>query len=267
MTAGAAIVLTGATGGLGQALVAEMARPGVVFFLSGRDPDRLEKVTELAHAQGAQVQCCDVSLTDQAAFLQALMQFEDAHPVDLVLCAAGVKTGNVDGCEPAAQVDRILGVNLTATVHVVQAILPKMIERRRGHIGLVSSLAAISPHADLLSYSATKAGVRAYGTALRQALHGTGVSVSVITPGYVDTPMTDRHKGPTPQKMSAETAASIIARGLKAKRAYITFPWLLTVLVRLKALLPVRLRDRIDQSHRARIIPDADEVHAQDSER
>ncbi|MBT8459205.1 MAG: SDR family NAD(P)-dependent oxidoreductase, partial [Boseongicola sp.] len=202
---------------------------------------------------------CTTDVTDIAAFTEALLAFDAMQSVDLFVCGAGVKTGQTEGCESPEQLDRVLDVNLRAPLHAVQSLLPKMIVRRRGQIALMSSMAAISPHADLLSYSATKAALRAYGTALRQAVRGTGVSVSVITPGYIDTPMTARQLGPTPFKVSAERAAKVIDRGLARNRPYITFPLALTMLVRLKAMLPVAFRDLIDSGHRARIIPDSDE--------
>ncbi len=267
MTGKRAIVLTGATGGIGRALVFEMAQPDTVFFLAGRDRHRLKEVATLAEERGASFVLCDIPLTERVAFLEALKKFDDAHPIDILLSAAGVKTGNVAGSEPPTQVDRVVQVNLTATIHIVQVVVSRMIERRKGQIVLFSSLAAISPHADLLSYSASKAGVRAYGMALRKAVSGTGVSVSVVTPGYIATPMTDRHIGPTPQKISAERAAKLIVRGLDARRPYITFPGLLTVLVRLKAMLPVRLQDLIDRGHRAQILPDQDELLCSEKER
>ncbi|TMV63086.1 SDR family NAD(P)-dependent oxidoreductase, partial [Thioclava sp. BHET1] len=133
----------------------------------------------------------------------------------------------------------------------------------RGRIALVSSLAALSPHGDLLSYSATKAGLRGYGVALRRALRGTGVKVTVITPGFIDTPMTDRQLGPAPMKIDADRAAGIVARGLERGQAMIAFPKLLILLVRLENLLPRPILDLIDSFYRARIVPDADEA-AQD---
>ena len=253
------IAITGATGGIGQALVREWAQPGVTFFLAGRDAARLEEVREIAERAGAVAHVTNVPVTNTAAFVEALLAFDAEHPVDLFVAGAGVKTGHTDGCELPDDLDRVLDVNLRAPLHLVQAILPAMIARGGGQIALFSSLAALSPHADLLSYSATKAGLRAYGVGLRQAVKGTGVGVSIVTPGYVDTPMTDRQIGPTPQKISAESAAGIIARGVARRTPYITFPLTLTLLIRLKSMLPVGVRDMIDSHHRARILPDGDE--------
>ena len=121
-------------------------------------------------------------------------------------------------------------------------------------------MAAISPHADLLSYSASKAGLAAYGTALRRATRGSGVRISVVLPGFVDTPMTDRQRGPTPFRISADAAARRIRRGLDRRRPVIAFPWPLAALLFLQSLLPTAAADLIDARFRAEILPDRDEV-------
>ncbi|MBV1868827.1 MAG: SDR family NAD(P)-dependent oxidoreductase [Marinosulfonomonas sp.] len=253
------VVITGATGGLGQALTLAYAASGVTLLIFGRDMERLAGVAKAARAQGASVETSTIPVTDAQAFEACLVNFDARVPVDLFLAVAGVKTGNVKGCEPPEQLDRVLDVNLKAVMHNVQAILPAMQARRRGQIALFSSIAALSPHADLLSYSATKAGLRAYGTALRRALLGSGVLVSVVTLGFIDTPMTDRQLGRTPMKLSANHAARIICRRLARKQKFITFPLPLAFLIRLESLLPVWLGDLIDRNYRAEILPDQDE--------
>lgn len=155
---------------------------------------------------------------------------------------------------------RVVAVNLTGTLLTVQAVLPGMLRRGRGQIAIMSSLASRSPHPDLLSYSATKAGVEAYAIALRRSLDGSGVSVSVLLPGFVDTPMTHRHLGPTPFLITAHDAARRIARGLEVGQPTIAFPRRLSLLIALRnAVLPRFLSDRIEARLRARIIPDSDE--------
>ena len=253
------IIITGASGGLGRALVREYAEPGVSFLLVGRNTERLEAACADARAAGADVCHAVGSVSDLDTIAAAMHSFEDAGGVDLVLLAAGVKTGNAEGVEPVEHLDRVLTVNLAATMHNVQALLPRMRSRGLGQIALFSSLAAIAPQPDLISYSASKAGLIGYGTALRRALMGSGVSVHVIVPGFVDTPMTDRHLGRTPMKISAAKAAGIIRKGLARRRPVIAFPRTLVVLIRLQNLLPAALSDRIDMAFRAEIVPDEDE--------
>ncbi|MCG6884788.1 MAG: SDR family NAD(P)-dependent oxidoreductase [Silicimonas sp.] len=257
------IIITGATGGIGRALVREYARPGTSFLLFGRNGENLAAAQHDAEQAGAIAETCAIPATDYDDMANAMLAFDASDPVDLVLLCAGVKTGNRGGVEPPEHLDRVLAVNLTAPIRHAQAILPRLRERDRGQIAFFSSLAALAPQADILSYSASKSGLRAYAAGLRRDLIGTGVSVHVITPGFVDTPMTDRHLGHTPLKISAERAAVLIRRGLSRGQAYITFPRLLVLLVRLQNLLPVAIADRIDRNYRAEIVPDGDEADGQ----
>jgi len=254
------IVITGASGGIGQALVACYAAPGRHLLLCGRDAARLAAAALRATEAGAQVDLLTTSLAEPETFAADLAAFDDRVPIDLLICAAGVKTGNIHGIELPAQLQRVIAVNLTGTMLAVQSVLPGMRQRGAGRIALLSSLAARSPHADLLSYSATKAAVGAYGTALRQSLEGSGVGVSLVLPGFVDTPMTHRHKGPTPFLISAGDAALRIKRGLDAGRRTIAFPRRLALLIALRnAVLPAALSDRIEARLRAQVLPDDDE--------
>lgn len=260
---GRGIVLTGATGGLGRALVAQLSKPGATLLLCGRNEERLSSIAALARRQGAEVVTLRTDLmrnTGRAIFDAAIRDFDRQHPVDLLLANAGVKTGNQAGIEAKGQTERIVAVNLTAVIACTQAILPAMRLRAHGRIGLIGSIAGLSPQPDLLSYSATKAAVAAYATALRRELRGSGVGVSLVLPGFVDTPMTHRHHGPTPLLMSAETAALAIVRGLERRRNVIAVPQSLRLLVALSNALPMALSDRIDRMFRARIEPDSDEM-------
>lgn len=254
------VVLTGASGGLGRALAAELAAPGRRMLLMGRDAQRLAEAAGAARARGAEVETAAVPLTETAALSRCLREFDVVHPVDLLIANAGVKTGNRGGIEPVVQAERVIAVNLTATIHAVQALLPAMRARRRGRIAIVGSLAAVAPHGDLLSYSATKAGLQAYATALRRSLAGSGVGVTTVIPGFMDTPMTDRQKGPAPMLMPPARAARIVARGLERGRATIAFPLPLIIGAWLGERLPAPLADRIMARYRAEILPDPDEA-------
>lgn len=253
------IVLTGASGGLGQALAPALAGPGVHMLLLGRDETRLRKAGDAAEAKGAQVEYALVSVQDHKALDAALLTFDRKHSIDLLIANAGVKAGNVLGVETPGTAARIVDVNLTGTISTVESLLPAMTARGGGQIAIVSSLAALSSQADLLSYSATKAGLRSYGIGLRRALKGSGVGVSIITPGFIDTAMTDRQDGPTPFLISPQKAAEKIVSGLKNKRNLIAFPWALVLLTRLGNLLPAPLADWANAGFRAKIEPDEEE--------
>lgn len=256
------IVLTGASGGLGLALAAELSAPGRHLLLVGRDAARLDRAAEAVRARGGSPRIAQVCNTDGVALAACLRAFDAEAPVDLLIANAGVKTGNRDGVEPPGQAARVIDVNLRGTITAVEALLPPMRERGRGTLAIVGSLAAIAPHADLLSYSATKAGLHAYATALRRSLRGSGLRVVTVIPGFMDTPMTDRQQGPAPMRMAPERAARIIARGLAAGRTTIAFPRALILASWCAERLPAPLADAIMRRYRAEILPDEDEARA-----
>lgn len=259
------IVVTGASGGLGRELVRSYAAEGVAFLLFGRDPERLARVGEDARASGATVTDVACDARDREAIRSAIEDFCLTHEVDLVLHLVGTKCGNEAGIEPDRAFDDVLSTNLAFPVFVNSRLLPRMRARGKGRVVLVSSLAAVAPHPDLISYSASKAGLSAYGAALRRALQGTGVGVSIVEAGFIDTPMTDIHEGPTPMKLSSAKAARHIREGIDRGRAYIRFPYSLWLASKLLSLLPTPLGDRVIHRLRARILDEAARVHAANS--
>ena len=177
---------------------------------------------------------------DRPALSAFLGGFDAAHPVDLLVANAGVLEGRrADGTlEDAAVARRVIEINLLGAIDTVHAVLPGMTARGGGHIVLVSSLAGISPVADAPAYSASKAGLLGYGRALRAALAATGVRVSVVCPGYVESAMTESHIGKQPGKISAAAAARLIAAGIARNRAVIGFPRVLFGAAMIAAFVP-----------------------------
>ncbi|MEO1491837.1 MAG: SDR family NAD(P)-dependent oxidoreductase [Pseudomonadota bacterium] len=253
-----AIVLTGASSGIGAALVTEMAGPGVHMLLTGRDASRLDSAAETAHANGAMVETAVLDVTDTDALASRLQAFDAAHPVDLVIANAGVMAGLGPGRSPEPQGTsrRLIQTNLLGAIDTVEPLLPAMLARGTGHIALVSSMAALHPHGDMPSYSASKAGLRAWGASIRQWLRPRGIAVTVICPGFVTSPMSARHQGFKPFEIDARDAARRIVRGLARGRPLITFPWPLAVLIWIGQRLPPRLSDLAAKGFRATIRPD-----------
>ena len=137
---------------------------------------------------------------------------------------------------------RVIEINVIGVLNAVHPVLPRMIARGQGQIGIMSSLAGFIPLADAPSYCASKAAVLSYGLGLRGAVEGKGIRVSVVCPGYVDTPMIAQETGWQPFKMSAEAAAEQTVRGLAANRAVIAFPSVLATMSWIGGQLPDRVR-------------------------
>lgn len=258
MTTPKAIVITGASAGLGAALATAYAAPGRHLLLIARRAAVLENLAETLRAKGAEVTIAAIGVDDQPAMHDAITRFDDAHSVDLVIANAGVTAGLGPDNTPENPADTrwMINVNLIGAMNTVEPLIPRFQKRAAGQIALVSSIAAIRPHAGLIGYSAAKAGVRAWGVALRGWLRPQGVEVSVITPGFITTEMSARHKGRRPFEISADKAAAIIQRGLNRKQPMITFPARLALLIWLGNRLPPLMSDWFDRGYGAEIEPD-----------
>ena len=234
------IVITGASSGIGRALALELATPGVAIGLLGRQEAKLSEVAALCRAKGALVEIGQIDVTDPTGLALWFKCFDETHPIDWVLANAGV-TGSISpdrALEPLIEANGLLGVNLNGVLNTVYAALPLLRERKHGQIGLMSSLAAWRGMAITPAYSASKAGVKAYGEALRDLLAPEGIGISVICPGFVDTPMSDRFPRHRLGMISAELAAAKIVAGMRANNAYVAFPSSFILGLRLLNLLP-----------------------------
>jgi short-subunit dehydrogenase len=243
------ILVTGASGGIGQALALHYAGPGRTLVLHGRDEARLEELARQCEARGARVQCLAFDLARRGHLGAWQDKLAALGALDLVLVNAGV-TSNVGpqaAGEPWADVERLLDVNLHAAIATVLGVLPAMRSRGHGQIALVSSLSAWYGLPLTPAYCASKAGLKAYGEALRGWLAGEGIAVNVILPGFVATEMSAVFPGPRPLIWAPQRAARRIARGLAGNRARISFPFPLDFGMWWLAVLPAGLSQRILQ--------------------
>lgn len=172
------MLLTGASGGIGAAIAAALRERGASLVLSGRRADVLER---LAREVGAtRVLPADLAEGSDVGDLAT-----GVGPVDVLVANAALPaSGAVTDYSPE-QIDRALDVNLRAPIQLARALLPGMVERGAGHLVFISSLAGKVASPGSALYSATKFGLRGFAQGLRQDLHGTGVGVTAVFPGFV----------------------------------------------------------------------------------
>jgi short-subunit dehydrogenase len=174
---GRTVLLTGASGGLGQAIAERLADAGALLLLSAR---RAEVLEPLAQRLGGRA--LPVDLTSHAD-IERLVR--DAGDVDVLVANAGLPgSGRLDGYDVAG-IDRVLEVNLRAPIVLARLLVPGMVERGSGHVVFMSSLSGKTATVGQSLYSATKFGLRGFATGLRADLHGTGVGVSTVFPGFI----------------------------------------------------------------------------------
>ncbi len=246
------VAITGASRGLGAALAQLYAAPGVRLALVARSRSGVEQVAEACRARGAEVLVATCDLAEMAAGRRWIAEVEAVAPIDIVLVNAGMFSGRdrQDSFESAEEAAAILRINLEAAIDVATAAAERMRARGRGHIVLVTSLAAIHPLADAPVYSASKAGLRAYGEALRERLLPHNVHVTVALPGHFESDQTRAQIGEMPLMMKPEGVAKRIARGIAWRRAEVAFPLGLVLLVTGGRLVPWRLRAFLGKSQR-----------------
>ncbi len=252
-----AVYITGASLGLGAALAEAYAAPGVFLALCARNPAPLDEVARRCRNHGADVLAMAADVADPASLAAWAEAAMARRPPDLVIANAGIFAGTRrDGrLESVEEARAQIRVNLEGAINTVSALLPTMVQEGRGRIVLIASLAAMHPLADAPAYSASKAGLAAYGLALDEALNGRGVRVSVVLPGHIRTRQTAVHIGLTPLEMAPQEAAAIIRRGIAHGKSRIVFPWRLALLARLGAALPAPLRHRLARPFRFRVGP------------
>jgi short-subunit dehydrogenase len=238
-----AILITGASSGIGAALARAYARPGAFLALAGRDRRRLEAVAGACRDGGARVTAEIVDVTDRAAVARWVGGTDDGHPLDLVIANAGISAGTGGQGEDEEQTRAIFAVNVGGVLNTVLPVIPRMRARKHGQIAVMSSVAGFRGLPGAPAYSASKAAVKAYGEALRGWLAADGVRVSVICPGFVETPMTAGNPYPMPFLMQADRAAALIRRGLARDKARIAFPRLMYWSMWLLGALPPSISD------------------------
>ena len=240
-----AVLITGASSGIGKALAHDYAGPGRFLALCGRDGERLQTVAEACRKFGSQVNAETVDVADRDATARWIESVDALNPLDLVIANAGISAGTGGQGESESQARDIFAINLAGVLNTVWPAITAMRRRGRGQIAIVSSIAGFRGIPGTPAYSASKAAVKVYGEALRGWLAADGIKVSVVCPGFVRTRMTDENPYPMPFIIDADKAAGIIRRGLERNKARIIFPWPMHLAAWLLGALPPAWTDRL----------------------
>jgi short-subunit dehydrogenase len=244
---GAVAIVTGASSGIGRALALRLAAEGHRVGLIARRRDELEEAAGAISAAGGRAVAAPADVGDRGALHAAVAEVEGRlGPADVMVANAGF--GAPTRLDPlnTGDVETTFRVNVLGVVYSVEAVLPGMLRRGRGHLVAVSSLAAFKGLPGESAYCASKAAVNAYMEGLRIALRGRGVAVTTICPGFVRTPMAPMDAAATPFIMSADAAARRIARAIARRRSgVVRFPWPMAALMALIARMPDALVARL----------------------
>lgn len=213
---GRRLLLTGATSGLGPGLARALHVAGYRLVLSGRRPEALAPLAR--ELVGSETIAADLGQPGEVERLA-----RDAGEIDVLVANAGVHSRGTFLEVDVAGIDEELDVNLRAPVVLTRLLVEGMVARRRGHIVLMASMGGQAPAPGQIVYGPTKAGLRAFGFALRNELRGTGVAVSLVSPYFVgEAGMFARTGAHAPGEVTPRQVNDAVLRAVRQGPAEIT---------------------------------------------
>ena len=249
---GARVWLTGASSGIGAALVTRLVDRGARVAITARRVDLLEAIARENSKGGSSLLVVPADVTDPAAVAAAARRIEaEWGGIDLAIFNAGGSVASnpqsADRNPQFAAPDFVdtMALNYFSVVYGIDAVLPGMLARGSGHIAAVASLAGYRASSVALPYSAAKAAVIHLIEGLRLSTGSRGIAFTIINPGFVRTPLTARNTLRMPFLVEVDDAAGRIVRGLERRKREIHFPAPLSWTVKLLRLLPDSVYARI----------------------
>ena len=231
--------VTGASSGIGRSVALELARRGYKVAAVAR---RLPELEALATESGGNIFAHSGDITDRAAMAALVGAVEAAHgPVALAFLNAGTYAADGDGHVDAAAMMHTFAVNVGGTVNCLDPLTRRMVARGFGQIAVNASVAGYGGLPRSVAYGATKAALINMAASLKFALDPLGITMQVVNPGFVRTPLTDRNDFPMPFLMEPDVSAKIICDGFERKGFEITFPRRLAWLLKAINFLPYAL--------------------------
>jgi short-subunit dehydrogenase len=229
------VLITGATSGIGLALVEQYVSLGEQVIACGRSEQKMKLIEDKVF------QSCLFDITDELSVEHAA---NHCQGLDILILNAGDCQYIDDPIDfnGKAFAD-VITTNLTALGSLLEHFLPKV--KRGGQVVFVSSSATIIPFPRSEAYGASKAGVDYLAGSLRLDLRKHDIDVTLVHPGFVRTPLTDKNDFAMPFMISSEDAAARMVAGIAKRKAYLHFPKRLTGLLKLFALLPSSLWQRV----------------------
>lgn len=234
--------ITGASSGIGKATALEMARRGWTVCATARRVEDLEAVADAAAGLSGRIvaHACDV--TDEAAMASVVETIERVHgPIALAFLNAGVAPYTRAGTLDVAAFRMAMNVNVLGVVNGLSPALARMSARRRGQVAVNASIAGYRGLPQAAAYGASKAAAIHLCEALKFDCDNLGITLQVVNPGFIDTPLTRKNEFPMPFLMSMDEAARRVVDGFERGGFEVIFPRRLALILKLMRMLPYRI--------------------------
>ncbi len=233
--------ITGAGTGIGRGLALALVARGMTVAASARTEADLAKLAADAKGPGS-ILPMPLDVTDEAAVRDTVARIEaEAGPITLAILNAGTNSEVTAEKFDTIKFAHVVDTNLMGAVHSLGALLPLLRQRRAGRIAIVASVAGYRGLPTAAAYAASKAGLIAMTESLKPELEADNVELTLINPGFVDTPLTRKNKFPMPFLIDTDEAVDSIMKGLERGRFEIVFPWQMTAAMKLLGVLPYGL--------------------------
>ncbi|GGK57892.1 SDR family oxidoreductase [Nocardia camponoti] len=240
---GLVVAVTGGAAGIGREIAHQLALQGALVCIGDLSGD----AARLASRElPGTVHGCELDVTDERSFHDFLATTEALYgPIDVLVNNAGVMWVGSFDTEPDTATARMLAVNLHGVIRGVRLVAPLMRQRGRGHIVTIASLASKVAPAGEATYAATKHGVLGYLTAVREELRGSGVALTAIMPGVVDTELAAGTATGAAGLLTPADVATAVVSAIRQPRFQVTVPAYTGPLMGLVGILPQGLRDAV----------------------
>lgn len=242
------VMITGASSGIGRGLALEVARRGASVGLIARRAEALaDLVAQIEEANGKAL-ALPGDVQDENSIRAAADQLRAAFGrIDILVANAGVATTGDAAELSASTVANVINTNVLGAANSAAAVVPEMIKQGSGQLVVISSLAAYRGLPKSAAYCASKAAVSAFFESLRLDLQPRGISVTIIHPGFIKTPLTAGRQAQMPFLMELEDAVEKIVGAIERRKKSYAFPWQLASVVRAGMIMPNFMYDWISR--------------------
>ena len=239
-------MITGASSGIGRGLALAIATRGARLGLVARRQNLLDEIVNPLRLRGEKAYAITADVRDADAMEAAADRIRaQLGPIDILIANAGIGTSSHISQLDPVHVANVISINVLGAANSVAAVVPQMVERGKGQLVAISSLAAYRGLAKSAAYCASKAAMSAYFESVRIDLRGTGVDVTIIHPGFIKTALTAGREAKMPYLMELDDAIPKIISAIEKRKKSVAFPWQLATVVRAGMFMPAFMYDWI----------------------